>query len=100
MSDRDTVKREYDKKINEIDNSQTEYYSTRFKYEQIKKGELQDWLEVHEYVGPQGEGYIKILHAIEGKDEFIKTIHVGPEKRISRDWYKVTYDERIDGIRR
>lgn len=74
----------------DIDTLQADYFPGKGKYKQYKKGEFQglDFVEVHEYVMPDGQaGYQIIIRADEpGGDIYYKSINVGPETYRDSDW--------------
>lgn len=73
--------------IDQINSDQTTFEAINGKYEQKLRGDIVDWVEVHEYVGPRGAGYIVFIWANEGQNEYLKKVHIGTDNWASQtDW--------------
>lgn len=70
---------------------QDDWVISNNRFKQIKLGEFQglDFIQVHEYLRPDGlSGYVIIIRADEPDGEYYKNINVGIEDERSRDWGK------------
>lgn len=50
-------------------------------YQQVKKYEDRDYVDVHVYYGPRGKGYVIQVRADELPDQYNRWVHFGEEGR-------------------
>ena len=72
--------------LTSIDVSQEAYHSQFGKYQQFKLNDLSPDIEIDEYKGPLGDGFIVYEYKIVGKDRFCRKTNYGPETWHSSDW--------------
>jgi hypothetical protein len=80
MASRSQIDKVINKHQDDIASLEASDLATYGKYKFYKRGVINDSVEVHEYVRPDGGvGYIIYVYAVEGGDTYVKTFEVGDE---------------------
>jgi hypothetical protein len=70
----------------DVSSEQDQCLASTGKYKKYRRDEKADGSEVHEYVSPDGPGYVVFEYITKGEDTYVRATGKGPETYRYFDW--------------